>query len=216
MENNNYENPTPTLPLDAQLPEEPKKPNNKKLFLFGGIALGLILIGLGVFFIIKSNSPSEPESETTSELSPDGLTEEELAELDLPTDENGKIISQSSIFDDEELSVNIKEGFFEGEDIESYVEEALYEFLVSVYPEYSSVTVLPNSLKNNSFKLKVSTGAVYLVDLSYASTDAEFPDLSIKTDDGKEVFSYSEDSYTGDDIVLTDEQAEEIFGDSEE
>ncbi|MBQ6605828.1 hypothetical protein IJH66_02495 [Candidatus Saccharibacteria bacterium] len=216
MENNNYENPTPTLPLDAQPPEEPKKPNNKKLFLFGGIVLGLILIGLGVFFIIKSNTPSEPEPETASELSPDGLTEEELAELDLPTDENGKIISQSSIFDDEELSVNIKEGFFEGEDIESYVEEALYEFLVSVYPEYSSVTVLPNSLKNNSFKLKVNTGAVYLVDLSYASTDAEFPDLSVKTEDGKEVFSYSEDSYTGDDIVLTDEQAEEIFGDSEE
>ena len=44
MENNNYENPTPTLPLDAQLPEEPKKPNNKKLFLIQQESKGFFIL----------------------------------------------------------------------------------------------------------------------------------------------------------------------------
>ena len=218
---------SPILSPDVTVEEPKQEPKklNKKIYLFGGIILGMFLLGFIIVVVILRNNSNELSPEDiTAELSPDGLTEQEVSELDLPTDENGKIISARNVFDENELSINIKEDFFGGlsenqernENTETYIEDTIYNFFSSVYPEYSSITILPGSLEDNSFKMKSNTGVAYKVNLSFVSDDDEIPTISILTDEGNEIFNYNGRFYIGDTITITDEQAAELFGSSDE
>lgn len=218
--------PSAILSPDSPIEEPTKKPSkkpNKKILLFGGIGLGVILIGLIIFLVVPKGSVPEPVPEESTGLSPDGLTEAEIAELGFPTDENNKIITEYNLFDDSAFSIIVKDDFFShlsadsdrNEITDDYVKETIYNFFSKVYPDYASLTFLPNSLEENSFKMRSNTGVEYTVKLDFASADDEVPTISVLSAEGNEIFKYDGQYYRGDTIILTDEEAEAFFGDAE-
>ena len=208
--------PNPFPPQETSVPTASSKKSHKALIIIFCSLLGAIAVGISVFFLFFKQEPEEAklEAEETSELSPDGLTNEELNKLNLPTNEDRKIITAYNFFDEDAFSVNVSEDFFEdNSELNEYVEEIIYNFFSAVFPDYKSITFLPDSLENNSFKLKSNTGEVYTVNL-VSEENNEYPKISVLTKDGVDVFKYDEKFYLGSEISLTDEEARELFGDT--